>query len=198
MPIPRSVSPLVSLYCEFLYEEFITIIWSSNVLRSFREKSILIGKTRMVMISLLDNQFLLALVSRLSNMVENFESAYRIIEAYTLVAEFCQDYQLDAGAHERCRRRACSIAVLKSLVNEPNSGLVRVGFLEKMSSRGRGFQPRMALLLTDRLIYCGRVSGSSSMQLKVSLMFEHVYILSTYLFETPTLNLFFSTACWRL
>ncbi|KAM7541539.1 hypothetical protein Aperf_G00000020458 [Anoplocephala perfoliata] len=115
----------------------------------------------------LDREDANVLVSRLSNMVENFESIYRTLEAYTLVAEFCQDYQLDTSAHEPCRRRACSIAVLKSLVNEPSSGLVRVGFLEKMSSRGRGFQPRMALLLTDRLIYCGRVSGSSNMQLKI-------------------------------
>ncbi|KAH9285536.1 putative ferm, rhogef and pleckstrin domain-containing protein [Echinococcus granulosus] len=112
-----------------------------------------------------------ALVSQLSDLVSRFDSVYRTTEAYALVAEFCQDYQLDAverpNVHDRCRRRECSIAVLSSLVNEPHSRLIRVGFLEKMSSRGRGFQPRMALLFTDRLVYCGRVSGSTNMQLKI-------------------------------
>ncbi|EUB65094.1 FERM, RhoGEF and pleckstrin domain-containing protein [Echinococcus granulosus] len=105
-----------------------------------------------------------------NDLVSRFDSVYRTTEAYALVAEFCQDYQLDAverpNVHDRCRRRECSIAVLSSLVNEPHSRLIRVGFLEKMSSRGRGFQPRMALLFTDRLVYCGRVSGSTNMQLK--------------------------------
>ena len=52
-------------------------------------------------------------------------------------------------------------------MGEPRSRLIRVGFLEKMSSRGRGFQPRMALLFTDRLVYCGRILDTSNMQLKV-------------------------------
>lgn len=109
----------------------------------------------------------LALVSWLSDVLEHWESVYKITESYTLVAEFCQDYQPNINSNERCRRRACSTTVLNSLLNEPHCKLIRVGFLEKMSSRGRGFQPRMALLLNDRLVYCGRVSGSSNMQLKV-------------------------------
>ncbi|VUZ48573.1 unnamed protein product, partial [Hymenolepis diminuta] len=108
-----------------------------------------------------------ALVSWLSDVIEHWESVYKITESYTLVAEFCQDYQPNTNSNERCRRRACSSTVLNSLLNEPHCKLIRVGFLEKMSSRGRGFQPRMALLLNDRLIYCGRVSGSSNMQLKI-------------------------------
>ncbi|KAL5112039.1 FERM ARHGEF and pleckstrin domain-containing protein 2 [Taenia crassiceps] len=112
-----------------------------------------------------------ALVSRLSDLVSRFDSVYRTTEEYALVAEFCQDHQIDAvegpSVHDHCRHRVCSVAVLSSLVNEPHSRLIRVGFLEKMSSRGRGFQPRMALLFTDRLIYCGRVSGPTNIQLKI-------------------------------
>ncbi|KAL5961231.1 FERM ARHGEF and pleckstrin domain-containing protein 1 [Taenia solium] len=112
-----------------------------------------------------------ALVSRLSDLVSRFDSVYRTTEAYALVAEFCQDHQVDAverpSDHDHCRHRECSIAVLSSLVNEPHSRLIRIGFLEKMSSKGRGFQPRMALLFTDRLIYCGRASGSTNIHLKI-------------------------------
>ncbi|VDM30407.1 unnamed protein product [Hydatigera taeniaeformis] len=112
-----------------------------------------------------------ALVSRLSDLMSRFDSVYRTTEAYAMVAEFCQDHQMDAversSVHDHCRPRECSVSVLSSLVNEPHSRLIRVGFLEKMSSRGRGFQPRMALLFTDRLIYCGRVSSPTNIQLKI-------------------------------
>ncbi|VDO06430.1 unnamed protein product [Rodentolepis nana] len=119
-----------------------------------------------------------ALVSWLSNAIEQWESVYKRAESYTIVAEFCQDYQLNTNASERCHRRACSAALLNSLLSEPHSKLIRVGFLEKMSSRGRGYQSRIALLLNDRLVYCGRVSGSSNMQLKVrAILFPPLFFL---------------------
>lgn len=143
--------------------------------------------------------------------MSKFECVYRTTEAFVLATEFCipissapllphaqpppEDKRRTAGGWTGCRRSrqvASSSAaslhhLIRHLVTEPHSRLIRVGFLEKMSSQHQkssyrrssrrrqgpekmviGFQPRIALLFSDRLVYCGRVSGSTTMQLKVS------------------------------
>ncbi|VDD75136.1 unnamed protein product [Mesocestoides corti] len=112
-----------------------------------------------------------ALTSRLSKVVLKFNSVYQTTEALVLAVGFWRDPQPAVkdrtGVNKRRCRRVSYATILYSLVSEPHFHLIRVGYLEKMSSKGQGFQPRMALLFTDRLVYCARSSGTASMQLKV-------------------------------
>lgn len=113
-----------------------------------------------------------------------FDSTYRTIESCALVADLCQNCQLttlDSQSTYRIRpQQDRAITILSTLMGQPRSRIIRVGFLEKMSTKGRGFQPRMVLLFTDRLVYF-RILDTTNMHLKVcvSLSFHSLLLISS-------------------
>ncbi|VDL93723.1 unnamed protein product [Schistocephalus solidus] len=121
------------------------------------------------------------LITQLQKTISKSECIYRAAEAYLLASEFCPDLRYlhfpAPSVHIMNGERTFSPD--DPLVNQRNlrdflsfiarsnetSSLIRVGFLQKLSKRG--FQARMALLFSDRLVCCGRASGSRSIRLKI-------------------------------
>ncbi|VDN27569.1 unnamed protein product, partial [Dibothriocephalus latus] len=151
----------------------------------------------------LDRAECIVLITQLQKTISKSESIYRAAEAYLLTSEFCPDLRYlhfpMPSAHIMNGERTFSPD--DPLVNQRNlrdflsfiarsnetSSLIRVGFLQKLSKRG--FQARMALLFSDRLVCCGRTSGSRSIRLKVTVV---ISVFSFKMFLLDVLIFFIS------